>query len=106
MVQSHPAEAGHRKRQRRMAIESQSTILPDMPAWLVTGSHLKKLPEEKTSNKEHCKHSIPMMHIPEYLNLLACRKREFFKAKYSRGRLKGLREIREIIGLFFEVKSI
>ena len=71
-----------------------------------TGSHLKKLPEEKTSNKEHCKHSIPMMRIPEYLNLLACRKREFFKAKYSRGRLKGLREIREIIGRFFEVKSI
>ena len=32
-----------------------------------------------------------MMRIPEYLNLLACRKREFFKAKYSRGRLKGLR---------------
>ena len=47
-----------------------------------------------------------MMRIPEYLNLLACRKREFFKAKYSRGRLKGLREIREIIGRFFEVKSI
>ena len=47
-----------------------------------------------------------MMRIPEYLNLLACRKREFFKAKYSRGRLKGLREIRKIIGRFFEVKSI
>ena len=38
---------------------------------------LPNLPEEKTSNKEHCKHSIPMMRIPEYLNLLACRKREF-----------------------------
>ena len=41
-----------------MAIESQSTILPDMPAWLVTGSHLKKLQLEDQSNKEHSKHML------------------------------------------------
>ena len=70
MVQSHPAEAGQRKRQRRMAIESQSTILPDMPAWLVTGSHLKKLQLEDQSNKEHSKHIIRFGTLPEYLNLL------------------------------------
>ncbi|GAA6520957.1 hypothetical protein LAWASA_729 [Lawsonibacter asaccharolyticus] len=54
-----------------MAIESQSTILPDMPAWLVTGSHLKKLQLEDQSNKEHSKHIIRFGTLPEYLNLLS-----------------------------------
>ena len=54
-----------------MAIESQSTILPDMPAWLVTGSHLKKLQWEAHSNKDHSKHIIRFGALPEYLNLLS-----------------------------------
>lgn len=52
-------------------MESQSTILPDMPAWLVTGSHLKKLQLEDQSNKEHSKHIIRFGTLPEYLNLLS-----------------------------------
>ena len=50
---------------------SQSTILPAMPAWLVTGSHLKKLQLEDQSNKEHSKHIICFGTLPEYLNLLS-----------------------------------
>ncbi len=93
MVQSHPAEAGQRKRQTRMGIKSQSAMLPDMPAWLVTGSHLKKLQLEDQSNKEHSKHIIRIGALPEYLNLLSWRKGQLLMAEDDHGRLKDLGEL-------------